>query len=160
MNQDNILELKNVTTTFFTKQGEVKAVDDVSFRVGKGEIVGLVGESGCGKSVTSLSIMRLVPQPAGKIVSGKILFKGILPRSCSNPATKYSSCSDVGTSMRLAMYLEATPTQTEWVQKSFMRRAWKDLLPPILFKMDVLRTRFLMVFKPSIMMARVSDIIG
>ncbi len=74
-NQDNILELQNVTTTFFTKQGEVKAVDDVSFRVGKGETVGLVGESGCGKSVTSLSIMRLVPQPAGKIVSGKILFR-------------------------------------------------------------------------------------
>lgn len=74
-NQDKLLELQNVTTTFFTKQGEVKAVDDVSFSVGKGEVVGLVGESGCGKSVTSLSIMRLVPQPAGKIVSGKIFFK-------------------------------------------------------------------------------------
>lgn len=73
-NQDTILELQDVTTTFFTKQGEVKAVDGVSFSVGRGEIVGLVGESGCGKSVTSLSIMRLVPQPAGKIVSGKILF--------------------------------------------------------------------------------------
>ena len=74
-NQENILELQDVTTTFFTKQGEVKAVDDVSFSVDKGEVVGLVGESGCGKSVTSLSIMRLVPQPAGKIVSGRILFK-------------------------------------------------------------------------------------
>ncbi|MEN8246092.1 MAG: ABC transporter ATP-binding protein [Thermodesulfobacteriota bacterium] len=74
-NQDKLLELQNVTTTFFTKQGEVKAVDDVSFSVGMGEVVGLVGESGCGKSVTSLSIMRLVPQPAGKIVSGRILFK-------------------------------------------------------------------------------------
>ena len=50
-------------------------MDDVSFSVDKGEVVGLVGESGCGKSVTSLSIMRLVPQPAGKIVAGKILFK-------------------------------------------------------------------------------------
>ncbi len=72
---DNLLELQDLKTTFFTKQGEVKAVDGVSFRVGKEEIVGLVGESGCGKSVTSLSIMRLVPQPAGKIVSGRILFK-------------------------------------------------------------------------------------
>ena len=54
---DKLLELQNVTTTFFTKQGEVKAVDEVSFSVGKGEIVGLVGESGCGKSVTSLSIL-------------------------------------------------------------------------------------------------------
>jgi oligopeptide/dipeptide ABC transporter ATP-binding protein len=72
---DNLLELQDLKTSFFTKQGEVKAVDGVSFRVGREEIVGLVGESGCGKSVTSLSIMRLVPQPAGKIVSGRILFK-------------------------------------------------------------------------------------
>ncbi len=72
---DALLELQDLKTSFFTKQGEVRAVDGVSFTVGKGEIVGLVGESGCGKSVTSLSIMRLVPQPAGKIVSGRILFK-------------------------------------------------------------------------------------
>lgn len=74
-NNDNLLELQDLKTSFFTKQGEVKAVDGVSFSVGKEEIVGLVGESGCGKSVTSLSIMRLVPQPAGKIISGRILFK-------------------------------------------------------------------------------------
>ena len=74
-NKDTLLELQDLKTSFFTKQGEVKAVDGVSFRVGKEEIVGLVGESGCGKSATSLSIMRLVPQPAGKIVSGRILFK-------------------------------------------------------------------------------------
>ncbi len=72
---DTLLELQDLKTSFFTKQGEVRAVDGVSFAVGKGEIVGLVGESGCGKSITSLSIMRLVPQPAGKIVSGRILFK-------------------------------------------------------------------------------------
>ena len=74
-NKDTLLELQDLKTSFFTKQGEVRAVDGVSFRVGKEEIVGLVGESGCGKSATSLSIMRLVPQPAGKIVSGRILFK-------------------------------------------------------------------------------------
>jgi oligopeptide/dipeptide ABC transporter ATP-binding protein len=73
--RDTLLELQDVKTSFFTKQGEVRAVDGVSFSVGYGEIVGLVGESGCGKSITSLSIMRLVPQPAGKIVSGRILFK-------------------------------------------------------------------------------------
>jgi oligopeptide/dipeptide ABC transporter ATP-binding protein len=72
---DNLLEIQDLRTSFFTKKGEVKAVDGVSFAVGKGEVVGLVGESGCGKSITSLSIMRLVPQPAGKIVSGRILFK-------------------------------------------------------------------------------------
>jgi len=74
-NGDNLLELQDVKTSFFTKQGEVRAVDGVSFAIGKGEVVGLVGESGCGKSITSLSIMRLVPQPAGKIISGRILFK-------------------------------------------------------------------------------------
>ena len=72
---DRLLVLKDVKTSFFTKEGEVKAVDGVSFSVSNGEVVGLVGESGCGKSITSLSIMRLVPQPAGKIISGEILFK-------------------------------------------------------------------------------------
>ena len=69
-----ILVLEDLKTSFFTKKGIVKAVDGVSFSIKKGEIVGLVGESGCGKSITSLSIMGLVPQPAGKIVAGKILF--------------------------------------------------------------------------------------
>ena len=72
---EKLLVLKDVKTSFFTKKGVVRAVDGVSFSISKGEVVGLVGESGCGKSITSLSIMRLVPQPAGKIVSGQILFK-------------------------------------------------------------------------------------
>lgn len=72
---DKLLELKDVRTSFYTREGEVKAVDGVSFSIRRGEVVGLVGESGCGKSVTSLSIMRLVPQPAGEIISGEILFK-------------------------------------------------------------------------------------
>lgn len=72
---EKILELRDLQTHFVTRQGSVKAVDSVSFSVAKGEIVGLVGESGCGKSITSLSILRLVPQPTGQIVGGKILFK-------------------------------------------------------------------------------------
>jgi oligopeptide/dipeptide ABC transporter ATP-binding protein len=71
-----ILEVNDLHTFFYTKKGVVKAIDGVSFDIDKGEIVGLVGESGCGKSVTSLSIMRLVPQPAGRIVAGQILFNG------------------------------------------------------------------------------------
>jgi len=74
--QEKLLEVKNLKTYFLTRQGTVQAVDDVSFNINKGEIVGLVGESGCGKSMTSMSILRLVPQPAGKIVNGEILFKG------------------------------------------------------------------------------------
>ncbi len=73
---DSILELKGVKTYFFTTKGTVKAVDDISFSIGRGEIVGLVGESGCGKSMTSLSIMGLVPQPSGKTIAGEILFHG------------------------------------------------------------------------------------
>jgi oligopeptide transport system ATP-binding protein len=71
--QDNILEVKNLSTTFYTRAGVVKAVDDVSFAIPKGSTLALVGESGSGKSVTSLSIMRLI-QPPGRIVVGEILF--------------------------------------------------------------------------------------
>ena len=74
---DNILlDIQDLHTTFHTLEGIGKAVDGVSFQVHKGETLGLVGESGCGKSVTSLSILRLIASPPGKIESGKILFKG------------------------------------------------------------------------------------
>ncbi len=71
-----MLEVKNITVTFETDEGIVKAVDDVSFHIDKNEIVGLVGESGCGKSVTALSILRLIPLPYGRIETGEILFYG------------------------------------------------------------------------------------
>jgi oligopeptide/dipeptide ABC transporter ATP-binding protein len=71
----NILEVKGLKTHFFTESGVVKAVDGVNFEVKRGEVLGLVGESGCGKSVTSLSIMRLIGVP-GKIIGGKIIFEG------------------------------------------------------------------------------------
>jgi oligopeptide/dipeptide ABC transporter ATP-binding protein len=72
----NFLEVKNLSTHFFARRGIVKAVDGVSFNLKKGETFGLVGESGCGKTITCLSIMRLVPEPAGRIVGGEILFEG------------------------------------------------------------------------------------
>ncbi|MFJ5621584.1 ABC transporter ATP-binding protein [Peribacillus loiseleuriae] len=76
MKGESVLEVKNLRTSFFTDDGEVAAVDDIDFYINKGEILGVVGESGCGKSVTSLSIMGLVPSPPGKIVGGEILYKG------------------------------------------------------------------------------------
>ena len=71
----NLLEVRNLKTWFATKRGEVRAVDDVSFTLAEGEVLSLVGESGCGKSVTALSILRLVAQP-GRIAGGEILFEG------------------------------------------------------------------------------------
>ncbi len=73
---EKLLDVRNLKTHFFTRAGVVKAVEDVSFDLSDGETLALVGESGCGKSVTSLSIMRLIEDPPGKIVGGKILFKG------------------------------------------------------------------------------------
>ena len=71
-----LLEVEGLKTYFFTFEGIAKAVDDVTFFMNRGETLGLVGESGCGKSVTALSIMRLIKEPPGKIVGGKILFDG------------------------------------------------------------------------------------
>ena len=71
----NILEIEDLHTYFFTDQGVVKAVNGVSFNVPKNATVGIVGESGCGKSVTSMSVMQLIQGPAGQIVSGHIRFK-------------------------------------------------------------------------------------
>ncbi len=71
-----ILKVEDLHTSFFTRQGEVKAVDGVSFYVREGETFGIVGESGCGKSVTALSLLRLLPEPAGRIVGGKVILEG------------------------------------------------------------------------------------
>ena len=71
-----LLEVKDLHTQFFTRDGVVRAVDGVSFTLAAGETLGIVGESGCGKSVTALSLMRLIPQPPGKITAGEIMFDG------------------------------------------------------------------------------------
>src|SRR6201995_2766589 len=74
--ESNVLEGKGLQTVFFTNSGLFRAVDDVSFHVKRGETLAIVGESGCGKSVSALSIMRLVPNPPGKIVGGSIMLEG------------------------------------------------------------------------------------
>ncbi|MDQ4034297.1 MAG: ABC transporter ATP-binding protein [Chloroflexota bacterium] len=70
-----LLEIKGIKTHFFTQDGVVKAVDDVTFEIGHGQTLGVVGESGCGKSITSLSVMRLIERP-GRIIAGEILLNG------------------------------------------------------------------------------------
>jgi oligopeptide/dipeptide ABC transporter ATP-binding protein len=71
-----LLEVEDLRTHFFTREGVVRAVDGISFEVEKGKTLGIVGESGCGKSVTALSIMGLIPKPPAKIVSGSVLYEG------------------------------------------------------------------------------------
>jgi len=73
---EKLLKLSNLKTYFYTEEGISKAVDGVDFEIYPAETLGVVGESGCGKSVTSLSIMRLIPEPPGKIVDGEIFFRG------------------------------------------------------------------------------------
>jgi oligopeptide/dipeptide ABC transporter ATP-binding protein len=72
-----LLDVKNITTHFYTQDGIVKAVEDVSYNVAPGETIALVGESGCGKSVSALSILRLIQEPPGKIMSGEVNFEGV-----------------------------------------------------------------------------------
>ena len=73
---ETLLEVRNLKTYFYTDSGVVPAVDGVSFSMQKGETIGIVGESGCGTSVLALSIMRLIPDPPGRIVGGEIIFEG------------------------------------------------------------------------------------
>lgn len=71
-----LLQVKDLITAFDTEGGLIRAVDQVSFEVARGKTLGIVGESGCGKSVTAMSLVRLLPQPAGKILQGEVIFKG------------------------------------------------------------------------------------
>jgi oligopeptide transport system ATP-binding protein len=75
-NNQKVLEVKDLRTYFYTSEGVIKAVDGLSYHIKKGECVGLVGESACGKSVSAMSVLRLIPYPPGIIVGGEILFKG------------------------------------------------------------------------------------
>ena len=71
-----LLDIQDLRVSFCSRDTIARAVDGISFSIGKGETLGLVGESGCGKSVTALSILRLIPDPPGKIEGGRIIFEG------------------------------------------------------------------------------------
>jgi len=81
---NNILEIKNLKTYFFTRYGAVKAVDGISFELRQGECLCLVGESGCGKTATALSVLRLIDSPPGRIVGGEVLYRGEDLLACSD----------------------------------------------------------------------------
>ena len=78
-----LLKINNLQTSFFTSDGEVRAVDGVTFDIEEGKTMGLVGESGCGKSVTALSVMRLLSKGIGKVIGGEILYRDKNLTNCS-----------------------------------------------------------------------------
>jgi len=125
-----LLEVEHLTVSFQTDEGVFHAVDDVSFTVDKGEIVGIVGESGCGKSVTALSLLRLIPSPPGRIEAGAIRFKGrnLLSLSAGQmrkvrgnaigmifqePAAALSPLHRIGSQMMEALRLHRAVSRTE-----------------------------------------------
>ena len=94
--EEKVLEVKDLHVSFETYAGEVQAVRGVSFHLNKGEAIAIVGESGCGKSVTAQSIMRLIPMPPGKIKSGSILFNGKDLAKCSEKKMEAIRGSEIG----------------------------------------------------------------
>lgn len=93
IDMEAVLTVENLKTYFTTYQGQVKAVDGISFYINEKEIIGIVGESGCGKSVSMLSVMQLIPTPPGEIVEGKVIFDG-------NDLLKYDAKGDIMCSIR------------------------------------------------------------
>lgn len=139
-----LLDVKNLRTQFFTYDGVVKAVDGVSYELEEGETLGLVGESGCGKSVSALSVMRLIPDPPGKIVSGEILFEGedILNVDMEDMrnirGAKISMVfQEPMTSLNPVLTVERQLTETLQLHKGFAREEARRESVELLFKVGI-----------------------
>ena len=132
---DVVLEVNDLQTHFFTRLGIVKAVDGISFNVRKGETLGIVGESGCAKSMTARSLLRLVPKPSGRIVGGQILLKGddLLQKSenemrsirgrrismiMQDPQTSLNPLFTIGNQLREALGQEYKETSKNMAQRA------------------------------------------
>ena len=132
---DVVLEVNDLQTHFFTRLGIVKAVDGISFNVRKGETLGIVGESGCGKSMTARSLLRLVPKPSGRIVGGQVLLKGddLLQKSenemrsirgrrismiMQDPQTSLNPLFTIGNQLREALGQEYKETSKNMAQRA------------------------------------------
>src|SRR5512146_3072548 len=102
MQNNTLIEVKNLKTYFFLDEGTVRAIDGVDFRIAQGKTLGVVGESGCGKSVTARSILRIVPRP-GRIVEGEITFHRVTearPGSTVTDQIKLTDLDPMGPEMR------------------------------------------------------------
>ena len=144
----NLLEVRNLSTHFYTQDGVVRAVDDVSFTLGYGETLGLVGESGCGKSVTALSISRLIPNPPGKIVQGEILFEGVNLLNLSGDAMRKLRGKDIGfifqdpvTSLNPTLTIGYQIAESVRQHMGLPSRAAKDRVVELLAKVGIPRPR-------------------
>ena len=129
-----LLKVDHLVTSFDTKKGSVNAVDGVSFEVEAGRILGIVGESGCGKSVTSLSIMRLLPEHSGKISGGSIKFDG-RELTFQDPMTSLDPVMTIG------RQLEETVLAHEKVSRKEARRRALDILAQVNIPMPEYRIR-------------------
>jgi oligopeptide transport system ATP-binding protein len=143
-----LLEVRNLTTHFFTGDGVVHAVDDVSFELDYGETLGLVGESGCGKSVTALSLTRLVPDPPGKIVSGEVIFDGINVLKLSNEEMRLLRGKKIGfifqdpmTSLNPTLTIGFQIAESAKLHLGLSRKAADDRAAELLNKVGIPRAR-------------------
>jgi oligopeptide/dipeptide ABC transporter ATP-binding protein len=135
MTGENVLEVRNLATHFFLRRGVVKAVDGVSFDLKRGEVLGLVGESGCGKSLTALSIMRLLPKGSARTVGGEVRLDGenILSRSpremrevrgrrismiLQDPQTSLNPVFSIGDQLREAILRRTRKSKTEIMKEA------------------------------------------
>ena len=143
-----LLDVRNLSTHFFTRDGVVHAVDDVSFDVDYGETLGLVGESGCGKSVTALSLVRLVPDPPGRIVDGQIIFDGVDILKLSRGEMRRLRGRRIGfifqdpmTSLNPALPVGYQISESTRVHLGLSRRAAEDRGVELLSKVGIPRAR-------------------
>ena len=104
MSDAPLLQVENLRTQFSTEHGTITAVDGVSFEIPRGRTLGVVGESGCGKSVTALSVMRLIPDPPGKIASGRILYDGVDVLGLAEPDMRALRGNKISMKINVAAY--------------------------------------------------------
>ncbi len=143
-----LLEVRNLSTHFFTREGVVHAVDDVSFDLDYGETLGLVGESGCGKTVTALSLTRLVANPPGRIVSGEIILDGIDVLKLSNEEMRLLRGKKIGfifqdpmTSLNPTLTIGYQIAESARVHMGLSRKGADDRAVELLSKVGIPRSR-------------------
>jgi len=147
MSSDNILEVRDLVTYFYLRRGVVKAVDGVSFDLKRGEVLGLVGESGCGKSLTALSIMRLLPKGSARTLRGEVRLGGDNILTCSaremrrirgrrismilqDPQTSLNPVFSVGEQLREAIFRRTRASKAEIMQEAVVALRRVEIAAP------------------------------